>query len=75
MLTEPRDGTKDRIIHGDTGLYCVDYDSFLAGIKLLQRKEDYRQRMGRFAKDWARTALDPRNWVRILDEVLYKLCD
>ena len=69
-LVEPRDGCKDRVIHGDTGLYCVDYDAFLYGIKLLQRKEDYRHTMGQAAKDWARENLDPRRWVEILEELL-----
>jgi hypothetical protein len=69
VLTEPRDGTKDRVMYGDTGFYCVDYDGFRYALKLLQRKEDYRQRMGRNAKDWARANLDPRRWVEIVEEV------
>uniref|UniRef100_A0A6M3IS02 Putative glycosyltransferase n=1 Tax=viral metagenome TaxID=1070528 RepID=A0A6M3IS02_9ZZZZ len=69
VLTEPRDGTRDRVMYGDTGFYCVDYDGFRYALKLLQRKEGYRQRMGRNAKDWARTNLDPRRWVEIVEEV------
>lgn len=69
IISEPRDGTKDRIIHGETGFYAIDYDSFLNAIKLLQRKEDYRHKMGMYAKDWARQNLDPRKWVEIIEEI------
>jgi glycosyltransferase involved in cell wall biosynthesis len=71
VLTEPRDGTKDRVVHGDTGFYAVHYDEFLLHLKTLQRKEKYRYRMGMFAKDWARQNLDPRRWIDVLEEVLY----
>jgi len=70
VLSEPRDGTKDRIVHGDTGLYCVDYDSFLAAIKLFQRKEEYRYKMGLYCKDWARANLDPRCWLDVVKDLL-----
>lgn len=70
VLGEPRDGTKDRIIHGNTGLYCIDYDAFLYGVKILQRKEDYRYKMAAEAKEWARKNLDPRKWVDVLEGVL-----
>jgi len=70
ILSEPRDGTKDRIIHGDTGFYCIDYDGFLYALKMLQRKEGYRQRMGAHAKDWARQNLDPKRWANIIEEIL-----
>ena len=70
VLTEPRDGTKDRVIHGDTGFYCVDFDGFLYALKLLQRKEDYRHKMGLYAKDWAKENLDPNVWLKIVEEIL-----
>ena len=70
VLTEPRDGTRDRVVHGDTGFYCVDYDGYLYAIKLLQRKEKYRQQMGIYAKDWARDNLNPRRWIKIIEEIL-----
>jgi len=70
ILSEPRDGTKDRIVHGDTGFYCVDYDSFLLYLKLLQRKEGYRKAIGLNAKEWSRKNLDPCKWGEILDVVL-----
>lgn len=70
VLSEPRDGTRDRIVYGDTGFYCVDYDGFKYALKLLLRKEGYRQRMSRNCKDWARTNLDPRRWVDLLEEIL-----
>jgi ADP-heptose:LPS heptosyltransferase/glycosyltransferase involved in cell wall biosynthesis len=70
ILTEPRDGTKDRVQYGDTGFYCVDYDGFLYALKLLQRKEDYRHHLGRNAKDWARENLDPERWVDVIEESL-----
>jgi ADP-heptose:LPS heptosyltransferase len=70
VLTEPRDGTKDRVIYGDTGFYCVDYDGFLYAIKLLQRKEEYRHKMGMFCKDWARMNLNPIKWVDIIEEIV-----
>lgn len=70
VLSEPRDGTYDRIIHGDTGFYCIDYDGFVYALKLLQRKENYRQKMGQFAKDWAKINLDPRSWVNIIEKCL-----
>ena len=70
VLSEPRDGTKDRIEYGDTGFYCVDYDAYLACIKLLQRKEGYRLDMGLNAKAWAKNNLDPKRWVNVVEEVL-----
>lgn len=70
VLTEPRDGTKDRVIHGDTGFYCVDYDGFLYALKMMQRKEDYRVHLCRNAKDWARINLNPNKWVNTLEEIL-----
>ena len=69
-LGEPRDGTKDRIVHGNSGFYCVDYDGFLYAIKLLQRKEDYRHKMGMYAKQWAKINLDPKRWVSIIDQLI-----
>ena len=71
VLTEPRDGTNDRVINGDTGLHCIDYDMFLDAVKKLRRKEKYRQAMGQHAKDWARVSLDPRLWVETLDQLFY----
>jgi glycosyltransferase involved in cell wall biosynthesis len=70
VLSEPRDGTKDRIQHGDTGFHCVDYDGFLYAIKLLQRKEKYRIAMGVKAKEWAMDKLNPKKWVQVIEEVL-----
>jgi len=70
VLSEPRDGTKDRIEYGDTGFYCVDYDGFLYALKLLQRKEDYRHKIGMNAKDWARQNLDPKRWAEVIGELL-----
>ena len=69
VLTEPRDGTMDRVIHGDTGFHCVDYDQFLEAIKKLHRKEDYRMAMGLHAKEWANKNLDPKKWVQVLGDV------
>jgi len=70
VLSEPRDGTKDRIVHGVTGFYCVHYDEFLLNIKTLKRKRDLCYSMGAAAKEWARRNLDPEKWA----EVLEKLC-
>jgi ADP-heptose:LPS heptosyltransferase len=33
VLTEPRDGTKDRVDNGNTGIHCIDYDMFLDALK------------------------------------------
>ena len=71
VLSEPRDGTQDRMDFGNIGFHCVDYDGFVYAIKLLQRKEKYRYEMGMAAKDWARQNLDPRKWVDILEEVFF----
>ena len=70
VLSEPRDGTKDRMDFGNIGFSCIDYDGFLYAIKLLQRKEDYRFKMGINAKDWARKNLDPRDWILIIEDIL-----
>jgi hypothetical protein len=70
VLSEPRDGTKDRIVHGITGFYCIDYDAFKYGVKLLQRKEKMRYSMCDAAKQWARKNLDPKKWVETIEEVL-----
>jgi choline kinase len=75
ILTEPRDGTKDRVQHGDTGFYCVDSDGFKYALKMLERKEKYRYEMARNAKDWARQNLDPRKWVDMLNELLVPIMD
>jgi glycosyltransferase involved in cell wall biosynthesis len=69
IISEPRDGTKDRIIHGNTGFYAVHYDEFLLHIKTLKRKEGLRRKMGQAAKDWARLNLDPRKWVEVIEDV------
>lgn len=66
VLSEPRDGTADRIVHGDTGFYCVDYDGYKYALRMLMRKEKYRHQMGMYAKDWARENLDPRKWGDII---------
>jgi len=71
VLTEPRDGTKDRVQHGDTGFYCIDYDGFEYALRLMDRKEEYRQDMGAAAKEWAKYHLDPRIWIRVLEDVFY----
>lgn len=70
VISEPRDGTKDRIIHGDTGYYATHYDEFLLHLKTLQRKENFRQHLSRNAKDWARENLNPNKWVDCLEEIL-----
>jgi len=75
ILTEPRDGTKDRVQHGNTGFYCVDSDGFKYALKMLERKEKYRYEMARNAKDWARQNLDPRKWVDMLNELLVPIMD
>ena len=70
VITEPRDGTKDRVIHGDTGIHCFDYDMFLDAIKKYHRKENYRFNSGKNAKEWARKNLDPKEWVRVINGVI-----
>lgn len=72
ILGEPRDGVKDRIVHGVTGFYCIDYDSFLYSLKLLKRKENFRFDMGTEAKKWAKVNLDPRKWVDVIDSLVNK---
>jgi len=67
VLSEPRDGTKDRMDHGEIGFSCIDYDGFLYGLKLLQRKEKFRYQMGAKAKDWARKNLDPKRWLDVVE--------
>lgn len=69
VLCEPRDGPLDRVFHGDSGFFCVDYDQYQDCVKKLQRKEKARQKMGQFAKDWARENLRPENWVKVLQEI------
>ena len=70
VLSEPRDGTKDRMDYGNIGFHCVDYDGFLYAIKLLQRKEKYRQRMAMEAKSWAKNNLDPKKWVEVINGII-----
>ena len=67
VIAEPRDGTRDRVVHGDTGFYAVDYDGIKYALKLLERKEAFRYEMGRNAKDWARMNLDPRRWADLIE--------
>lgn len=69
VVTEPRDGTKDRVMHGDTGFYFTDYDGAVYALKALSRKEKLWRAMSQNAKDWARKNLDPRRWVTLLEEV------
>jgi glycosyltransferase involved in cell wall biosynthesis len=69
VLTEPRDGTRDRIDNGNTGIHCIDYDMFLDALKKLSRKEGMRKAMGQHAKDWARQNLDPKKWVEVIEGV------
>ena len=70
VISEPRDGTKDRIQHGDTGFYCCHYDEIELHLGALERKEDLRQAMGLAAKKWAKENLDPKAWVSVLGELL-----
>ena len=70
VLSEPRDGTRDRIVHGDTGFYCVDYDGFLYALRLLRRKEEYRLEMGKRAREWAIKNLHPDRWHDVLYEIV-----
>lgn len=70
VLSEPRDGTKDRILHGDTGFYATHYDEFALHIKTFIRKENLRHAMGMNAKEWAKKNLDPRKWVSTINELL-----
>ena len=70
VLGEPRDGTKDRIQHGDTGFYCCHYDEVELHLGTLLRKEALRQAMGMEAKRWAERNLDPKAWVSVLSELL-----
>ena len=69
VISEPRDGTKDRIRHGDTGFYATHYDEYALHIKTLLRKEDLRHKMGMYASDWARLNLDPTAWVNIIESL------
>jgi len=69
VITEPRDGTRDRVDNGNTGIHCIDYDMFVDAVKKLQRKEDMRKAMGQHAKDWARLNLDPKRWVTELNRL------
>lgn len=73
VLGEPRDGVKDRIVHGNTGFYCVDYDGFLYSVKLLKRKEKLRFDMGKEAKRWAKENLNPERWVDVIDGIASKV--
>lgn len=70
VLSEPRDGTKDRIVHGVTGFYCCHYDEFLLNVKTLRRKVDLCYTMGAAAKEWARRNLDPQKWAEVIGEIL-----
>jgi len=70
VLSEPRDGTKDRIVHGETGFYCCHYDEFLLNVKTLRRKTDLCYEMGNTAKQWAKKNLDPEKWIEVIEEVL-----
>ena len=69
VVTEPRDGTKDRVEHGDTGFYFTDYDGAVYALKALSRKEKLWRAMSQNAKDWARKNLDPRRWVSLIEEI------
>ncbi|MHA2055616.1 MAG: glycosyltransferase [Candidatus Hodarchaeales archaeon] len=69
-ISEPRDGTKDRIVHGDTGFYACHFDEYLLHLKTLQRKEDLRERMAQEAKEWAKRNLDPRCWVEVIEDII-----
>ena len=70
ILSEPRDGTLDRIQPGDTGFHLVDYDGFLYALKMLHRKEDYRYALGLNAKKWAKQNLNPKRWVDEINRIL-----
>lgn len=69
VLSENRDGTRDRIIHGTTGMFCLHYDDYLLNINTLKRKVKLQYAMGAAAKEWARKNLDPNKWVSTLEEL------
>lgn len=70
VLTEPRDGTWERVKHGDTGFHCVHFDEYSLAIKTFLRKEKMRYAMAQKCKDWARNNLDPRKWVDVIEDIL-----
>lgn len=70
VLSEPRDGTKDRVQHGDTGFYCTHYDEYALHIKTLLRKEGLRHALGMNAKEWSKINLNPLKWVEVIEEIL-----
>lgn len=72
IICEPRDGQMERVgrRYGDSGLLAIDYDEFMEGIKKFQRKEKWRQAVGRFNKDWARQNLRPEKWVDIIEDII-----
>lgn len=72
VVSEPRDGTKDRIVHGNTGFYATHYDEFCIHLKTFKRKEGLRRAMGQAAKDWARLNLDPRKWVEVIERTTHR---
>jgi ADP-heptose:LPS heptosyltransferase len=69
VLSEPRDGTMDRIVHGDTGFYCVDIDCYYRYINLMMGNNEYRVSMGRKAREWAISKLLPDRWVDVINAV------
>jgi len=69
-LGEPRGGQMDRIIHGQTGFLCIDFDQFAEVIKKLHRKEDFRFKMGLAARKWAKDNLNPQRWVETINRLL-----
>jgi hypothetical protein len=71
-IVEPRDGTYERMCggYGDRGFICVHYDGFKLALRTLQRKEGFRKDMGLEAKEWSRKNLDPRRWVRLIEDII-----
>lgn len=70
VISEPRDGTRDRIQHGDTGFYATHYDEFALHIKTFIRKENLRHAIGMAAKEWAKKNLDPVKWVTTIESIV-----
>jgi hypothetical protein len=66
VIAENRDGMKDRIKQGITGILCNNKIGLIGGVKLLMGDKLLRDSMSNSAREYARQNFSSQNWVDAL---------
>lgn len=69
-ISEPRDGPRDRISHGENGFYAIENCDYISKIKILKEKESLRKEMSLRAREYAKNNFRPEAWGYKINEWL-----